>query len=742
MSSALLDAALSYTAKGWRVVPIPHGQKGPRTQGWQHMRLERHELPRHFAGQGNIGIILGEPSGWLVDVDLDSPEARELADSFLPHTDAVSGRDGSPGSHRWYIAPGSVTKRHSFEDRKCIVEIRSTGGQTVVHPSIHPSGEQYGAMSGEPARVDAAKLAAAVEALAEAAVKMRGGEPPRAQDPTEIRQPSNSNPTVPADLEQRAIAYLMALPPSIEHQGGHICAYRAASALVHGFALEPAHALALLERHFNPRCLPPWSARELEHKVSDAARKGHARTRGYLRDAERAAEQLSHTIDISGLLGQANRVAQNGAAHTQVVHSTTGPEETGAAMSDPLDPGPFPEHLLSVPGFVGQVMAYNLATAHRPQPVLALAGAIALQAVLCGRKVRDRRGNRTNLQIVGIANSGAGKDHARQVAKLLLNDAGLSALEGTEDLASDSALISALVISPSSLFLFDEFGRFLRTASDPRKNPHLYNVISTLIKLYTSANVAFKAKGYADSRQNKVIQQPCCVVYGTSVPEHLLESLTIESLGDGFVGRLMFFEAPGNGTPCDPDYFPPPPELVTEAKWWGSFSPGGNMAGVATAGMEPKLVQTTAEARAVFKQLVGVMETQQGGLGRSLWARAEQKACQLALVYACSACAENPVIDEAAARWACDLSHYLTRRMIWLAHTWVADSDFDRKQKKVLRMIRDAGGRMTRHEVTRHLQRMPTRERAEVLANLVETGQIRAVEEPTDRTPRVVYVVG
>ena len=35
-----------------------------------------------------------------------------------------------------------------------------------------------------------------------------------------------------------------------------------------------------------------------------------------------------------------------------------------------------------------------------------------------------------------------------------------------------------------------------------------------------------------------------------------------------------------------------------------------------------------------------------------------------ALIYACSANAEKPVIDADAARWACDLSEHLTRRML------------------------------------------------------------------------------
>jgi hypothetical protein len=722
-ASHLLQAARAYLARGWCVVPIRPRQKRPSVAAWQDQRIDEDDLEAHFQPGSNIGLILGAPSGWLVDVDLDSPEARDLADNLLPHTDAISGRPSAPGSHRWYIAEGAAFARHSFADRSAIVELRSTGGQTVVWPSIHPSGELYGPMQGEPARVDAEQLAKAVAALAEACRTMRGETPPQPR-PEPVMPPSRTEHEPHADVEARAIAYIAALPPSISGAGGHACAYRAATALVHGFALEPDHALALLERHFNPRCLPPWSRKELEHKVADAVHKGHSRARGWLRDAERAAEHLACTADISGILWQANAPAA--------------PEHDDEPRDgDPDDPGQFPEHLLSVPGFVGQVMAYDLATAHRPQPILALAGAIALQAVLAGRKVRDERGNRTNLQIVGVAPSGAGKDHARKIIKSVLMDAGLDALEGNEDLASDSALVSALEISPASVFLLDEFGRLLKTAADPRSNPHLYAVVTLLLKLYSSADIAFKAKGYADAKRNKVVDQPCCVVYGTTVPEHFLESLTIESLSDGFVGRLVVVEAHASGVRQRARTTPIPDAIIDAAKWWGAFAPGGNLRGQHP---EPVLVESTPEATAEFDALAALVDAQQDGLGRALWARAEQKACQLALVHACSAHAEAPMIDLRAARWACELAVYLTRRMIWLAHTWVADGEFDRRQKHVMRLVRAAGGRMTRNEITRRLQRLTSRERGELLTNLVETGQLAMVEEPTKTFPRIVYV--
>jgi hypothetical protein len=50
----------------------------------------------------------------------------------------------------------------------------------------------------------------------------------------------------------------------------------AAEHLVRGVELDDATALELLATDYSPRCEPPWSARELQHKVIDARNKGTA----------------------------------------------------------------------------------------------------------------------------------------------------------------------------------------------------------------------------------------------------------------------------------------------------------------------------------------------------------------------------------------------------------------------------------------------------------------------------------
>jgi putative DNA primase/helicase len=150
MGSSTLDYAFEYLARGWSVVPTPPRSKNPGDavgKGWQKLRLSKDDLSEFFNNGNNIGLILGIPSGGLIDVDCDWKESVFLAPRFLPTTGMISGRETSPCSHYWFTALGVKTKQFvdptDSDERSMIVELRSTGAQTLVAPSVHPSGECY-----------------------------------------------------------------------------------------------------------------------------------------------------------------------------------------------------------------------------------------------------------------------------------------------------------------------------------------------------------------------------------------------------------------------------------------------------------------------------------------------------------------------------------------------------------------------------------------------------------------------
>jgi putative DNA primase/helicase len=103
------------------------------------------ELVHHaFKANGyNVGLINGDISR-IVDVDLDCGEAKQLAFALLPKGLAAFGHSGNDRGHILYrVNDAGKTQRYQCpETGVTLVELRSTGSQTMIPPSIHPSGQK------------------------------------------------------------------------------------------------------------------------------------------------------------------------------------------------------------------------------------------------------------------------------------------------------------------------------------------------------------------------------------------------------------------------------------------------------------------------------------------------------------------------------------------------------------------------------------------------------------------------
>ena len=160
---------------GWPVIPIPSGRKAPAIKQWTKLRLKKAELEEAFKPTDNIGVLLGKASNGLVDIDLDTIEAVRAACYFLPVTGRGYGRPSKPSSHFLYaIKPAPDPVKFSDPDGTVIVELRSNGQQSLIPPSLHPSGERYQwERTGEPAAVHGSVLLKAVSQLAACALVAR-----------------------------------------------------------------------------------------------------------------------------------------------------------------------------------------------------------------------------------------------------------------------------------------------------------------------------------------------------------------------------------------------------------------------------------------------------------------------------------------------------------------------------------------------------------------------------------------
>jgi Bifunctional DNA primase/polymerase, N-terminal len=133
MPMTALEWARKYKAMGFAPIPVKYREKACHRLNWDKP-LREEELAESFAEDpSNIGVLLGDPSGGLIDVDLDSTEAVQLASSFLPPTDMVFGRPGKPASHRLYKVrePGRAQKFSDPVLKHVIAEYRANRCYTV-----------------------------------------------------------------------------------------------------------------------------------------------------------------------------------------------------------------------------------------------------------------------------------------------------------------------------------------------------------------------------------------------------------------------------------------------------------------------------------------------------------------------------------------------------------------------------------------------------------------------------------
>ena len=114
----------------------------------------------------------------------------------------------------------------------------------------------------------------------------------------------------------RATKYLEAADPAIQGQNGSGQTFKVACRLVQGFNLDPTAALEAIAQ-WNSRCVPPWSEKELRHKIQDATKAPSDKPLGYLLDSTRTVGQLDTWTLGTGQQQQLSNKEVSPHAHTR-----------------------------------------------------------------------------------------------------------------------------------------------------------------------------------------------------------------------------------------------------------------------------------------------------------------------------------------------------------------------------------------------------------------------------------------
>ena len=125
---------------------------------------------------------------------------------------------------------------------------------------------------------------------------------------------------------ERAALWLAKVPPAVSGQNGHSTTYTAAVGLVHGFQLGYGDAMTLLSE-WNLSCQPPWSDKDLAHKLREASSRSHDKPAGHLIQSTSMGMDLSRvtfkrpapTVPPAPGASEFQRFLQSAFAPTEVV---------------------------------------------------------------------------------------------------------------------------------------------------------------------------------------------------------------------------------------------------------------------------------------------------------------------------------------------------------------------------------------------------------------------------------------
>lgn len=686
-SSMLMNAALRYAELGYPVFPCAPGDKVPLCQhGFHNATVDPDQIERWWSQHPNANI--GIPTQELLVVDIDGQGNAWLADvpeRMLELAVAPLSITPRGGSHRLFRQPVGKNWRCTEGKLAPKVDTRADGGYIVVPPSVIAGGRAYRWAEGLALDDPPDILPEPPPWLVEELDRIATGLPGIAH----VATGDGESNQIPSGQRNATLARL----------GG----------TMRRVGMSQSEIVAALMQANADRCAPPLEPREVERIAASVAR--------YQPDEVSVA------------------LAEN---HWEQMYSPPTDAPTQRA-----DPGPLPEELLHVPGFISEVMDFTMTNAPYPNVGLAFCGAMALQSFLAGRKVCTPGDLRPNLYLLALASSGTGKDFPRKVNSRVLYEVGLVGAIG-DKFASGEGIQDALVRNNAMLFQNDEMDGVLRQINLDRENRR-ESIPNILLTLYTSANDVYPIRVKAGQKETIHIDQPHLTLFGTATPQYFYESLCQRMLTNGFFARMIVIDVGRRGAGQTPGSARALSDSIVEtARWWAEYKPTpGNLQ---DAHPEPRVVPFTPEASAAIAQLQRMTETEydraeeaKDEVARTAWSRTCENATKLALIYACSENHEEPVIGLPAVEWATTFAMHQTRRQLFLAATYVAENPFHAECLKLLRRLRESpDGQMQRQHLLRAM-RCKAADFDQIVGTLVQQGDIAPVQIPTKTKPAQGY---
>ncbi len=255
------EAMTDYREKELSVIPIEFMGKRPKIDWMEFQKrlATPEEIHEWCRVRCNVALVMGKVSG-LVAVDADSDAALQWIKKNLP--ESPCGTRTAKGEHSFYSLPDGMIVGNRARLKGMKLDVRGEGGYVLASPSVHETGVEYERLGDW-------------EKLRECPVF----------DPSWLeseKAPKRTSETIRGGVKlllrnekmYRAFEYIKKVPGAVSGQGGHKHTFRLACNLVRNLNLDEDELFEVMWA-FNDKCEPPWTRKQIAHKVIEAV--AHAR---------------------------------------------------------------------------------------------------------------------------------------------------------------------------------------------------------------------------------------------------------------------------------------------------------------------------------------------------------------------------------------------------------------------------------------------------------------------------------
>jgi len=480
-----------------------------------------------------------------------------------------------------------------------------------------------------------------------------------------------------------------------------------------------------------------WSA--ARKTIRSGLRAGSARPREPLAEAESRDDGVYARALIEDKNGTVYD-AETGDVVAGKMPATVAPRRKTEAT------GELPAHLHQPPGLVGEIAAWIVATSRRPQAALALGAALTLVGTAAGRQLAGPTLSATHLYVLGLAPTGAGKDHPLQAIGQILKAARMGQHIGPSEFISMPAVINFLLRSPLSLCAMDEFAAFLKRINNRRASGFEAAVSKIMLTAWGCSFKAMQTPEWA-GKSSVEIASPAMSIFGAATEEEFYGAMMSADQNNGVLNRFLVMPTKVRPPERNPviDPLVVPDEITFQLS--AIYGLTGELAAAQrnSSHLSPNPLRMTWGPNAEDLYFAIGEEVLERGdanpMEQPFLARTVEMAVRIATIVAVGRQSGVVEIDDLA--FGRDLALWSASALFSGASENAADTDNQSEANRIFRIIRSHGGRITRSKLLRAMaHRVKLRDFNQLLDGMVEAETILRAAVETDHGPTTtVYLI-